>query len=189
MARECAAVRIHVTPLSQLDATLEATRARRMITLLSVDSVFTRPASIAERDLLHLSMHDIAEPRDGFVAPSEDHVRAILEFGRDWDRGAPLVIHCFAGISRSTAAAYVIAAALRPDLGETELARELRRRGPSATPNPLIVAHADRLLSRGGRMIEAIAAIGRGAEAYEGTPFFIDLAVPDAASMEGRPSR
>jgi predicted protein tyrosine phosphatase len=84
-------------------------------------------------------------------------------------------VHCYAGISRSTAAAYVIAAALQPERDESELARELRTRSPTATPNPLIVAHADKLLGREGRMVSAIRAIGRGKEAFEGTPFMLDL--------------
>ena len=66
--------------------------------------------------------------------PGEGHVRALLDFARSWDRRAPLVIHCFAGISRSTAAAYSVAAALAPKRDEAELAATLRRLSPSATP-------------------------------------------------------
>jgi predicted protein tyrosine phosphatase len=116
-------------------------------------------------------MHDIAEEREGYVAPSREQVAAILAFGKGTSVHQPLLIHCYAGISRSTAAAYIIAAALWPALDEKALADELRRRAPSATPNPRIVAFADDLLGRDGRMVAAIRAIGRGAEAFEGTPF------------------
>jgi predicted protein tyrosine phosphatase len=166
---------IHVTPLSRLDETLRRSGARNLLTLLSPGADFSIPGGHADLRWLGISMHDLAVPREGYVVPSEEHVAAIIAFGSDWDRGAPLVIHCHAGISRSTAAAYVIAAALRPDRDEAGLARELRARAPSATPNPLIVAHADRLLNRKGRMIKAIGDIGRGAEAFEGTPFRLDL--------------
>jgi predicted protein tyrosine phosphatase len=116
-------------------------------------------------------MHDIAEAQDGMTLPGEAHVRDLLGFARRWDRAAPLVVHCYAGISRSTASAYIIAAALAPERDEEELAQTLRRLSPSATPNPRLVAVADILLQRNGRMVEAIKAIGRGAEAFEGTPF------------------
>lgn len=168
---------IWVTPLSSLDRTLRMTGARRLLSLLSVGTEFSRPGGLASGACLHLAMHDIAEHRDGLVAPSADHVAEILEFGSGWDRKTPLVIHCFAGISRSTAAAYVIAAALQPGRDERELAGELRRLAPSATPNPLIVAHADALLGRNQRMSTAIRDIGRGAEAREGTPFCIEVPV------------
>lgn len=166
---------IWVTPLSGLERTLRDTGALDMLSLLSVGAAFERPAGFDPARCMHLAMHDIAEPREGLVAPSPHHVAAILDFGRGWDRKSPLLIHCYAGISRSTAAAYAIAAALQPGRDEDDLARELRRLAPSATPNPLIVAHADALLGRDGRMSEAIRKIGRGADAFEGTPFGIEI--------------
>src|SRR5690606_22827615 len=162
---------IWVTPFSRLDETLRQTSAGNILSLLSVGSEPIRFDALRSDQCLHLTMHDIAEPREGLIAPSVDHVRGILEFGSRWDRQAPLLIHCYAGISRSTAAAYVIAAALQPGRNEEDLALELRRLAPSATPNPLIVAHADDLLGRSGRMQAAIRNIGRGEEAFEGTPF------------------
>lgn len=164
---------IHVTPLSRLHETIRLTGARHMLTLMSVDAVVERPRDLGDGRWLQLAMHDIAAPREGYSAPREDQVASILDFAHDWDRRTPMVVHCFAGISRSTAAAYAIAAALRPDIDEDELARTLRASSPSATPNPLIVAHADRLLKRKGRMVAAIERIGRGADAFEGNPFFL----------------
>jgi len=84
---------------------------------------------------------------------------------------APLLIHCYAGISRSTAGAYIIASALNPTLDESELARTVRSLSPSATPNIRLVALADEILDRQGRMVSAIRAIGRGADAFEGEVF------------------
>jgi predicted protein tyrosine phosphatase len=102
-------------------------------------------------------------------------VRDILDFAGNWDRSRPLVINCYAGISRSTASAYIIAAALSPKRDEAELANTLRAVSPSATPNPRLIALADQVLGRDGRMIEAIKAIGRGADAFEGTPFALRI--------------
>jgi predicted protein tyrosine phosphatase len=84
-----------------------------------------------------------------------------------------MLIHCWAGISRSTAAAYTALCLFRPGAAEEELAFELRAASPSATPNKLIVSLADDVLGRNGRMVKAIAKIGRGADAFEGTPFIL----------------
>ena len=92
-------------------------------------------------------------------------------FFDEWDRGQPMLIHCWAGISRSTAAAYTAMCMVRPKADEEQLALELRALSPTATPNRLIVSHTDALLGRGGRMVKAVDAIGKGAEALEGTPF------------------
>lgn len=166
---------IYVCPLSKVEETVVAAGAMRLISLLVEGTAMIRPASISEPDHLILSMHDIAEAREGMTLPGEEHVQGLLDFAGKWDRSRPLVVNCYAGISRSTASAYIIAAALAPSRDEAELARTLRARSPSATPNPRLVAIADQLLDRDGRMISAIAAIGRGAEAFEGTPFALRI--------------
>ena len=104
-------------------------------------------------------------------------LQAILDFGRDGLAERPLLIHCWAGISRSSAAAYVIACDRNPGF-EDEIADELRRRSPVVTPNKLMVKLADDMLGRDGRMSEAIARIGRGAETAEGEPYQLPLRWP-----------
>ena len=99
----------------------------------------------------------------------------LLGFIRAWDKSAPLLIHCWAGISRSTAAGYIATCLLQPQRDEMELALALREASPSATPNPMLVALADEALAREGRMVAAIRRIGRGADAFEGLPFALTL--------------
>ena len=166
---------IHVCSLSKLEETVARSGAERVLSLLAAGTEVMRPASIVRENHLHLVMHDIAVAQDGMTMPGEDHVRNLLDFARRWDRAKPMVVHCYAGISRSTASAYIIAAALAPKRDEVELAQTLRKLSPSATPNPRLIAVADTLLSRQGRMIEAIEAIGRGADAFEGTPFVLKI--------------
>lgn len=166
---------IHVCPLARIEEIATLSGARRMVTLLTEGTPVTRPVPLLEDDHLILTMHDITEDLPQMTPPGEAHVAALLDFAERWDRKAPLLIHCFAGISRSTAAAYTVAAALAPKRDETELAATLRRLSPSATPNIRIVSLADRLLGRNGRMIAAIESIGRGAEATEGIPFALKI--------------
>jgi predicted protein tyrosine phosphatase len=162
---------IWVCPLSKVDATVASTRADRLLSLLAPGTAMMRPATIAEANHLLLSLHDIAEPQEGMTLPGETHMRTLLDFAKSWDRARPLVINCYAGISRSTASAYMIAAALAPNRGEGELASTLRKLSPSATPNPRMIALADKMLGRNSRMVNAIQSIGRGTDAYEGEPF------------------
>ena len=166
---------IHVCPLARVGETVAASGAARLVTLLAAGTPFERPAAIGRENHLCLWMNDIADERAGLVAPGFEHVERLIAFARDWDKARPLAVNCYAGISRSTAAAYIVAAALCPERDEAELARTLRRLSPSATPNPRLVRHADALLGRQGRMVAAIAAIGRGADAFEGAPFSLPL--------------
>src|SRR5262249_50684307 len=107
--------------------------------------------------------------------PGEGHVGELIRFVQEWDRGAPLVVHCYAGISRSTAAAFIAACTLNPRRDEATIARALRAASPTATPNRRLVSIADRMLGRRSRMIAAIEGIGTGMTAYEGAPFRLEL--------------
>lgn len=166
---------IHVCSLSRLQDTVDETGARHVVSLLGDEVRVERPAGIAPENHLWLRLHDIAAPLDGYIVPEEQHVADLLGFVRGWDRRTPLVMHCFAGISRSTASAFSAVCALNPRRDETSIAQALRRASPTATPNIRIVTLADRLLGRDGRMTAAIESIGRGVTAEAGMPFRLDL--------------
>ncbi|MCU4178934.1 tyrosine phosphatase family protein [Bosea sp. BH3] len=166
---------LHVSSLSRLHETVAAVRASHVVTLINAGTAVERPAGILAERHLFLGMSDIAAPMDGHILPAEEHLHRFLTFVAEWDRQAPMVVHCWAGISRSTAAAYIAACALKPDRDEEEAADALRGAAPSATPNIRLVTLADAALGRRGRMIRAIERIGRGADAFEGTPFAMPL--------------
>ncbi len=162
---------VYVCPLSRLRETVERSDASHVVTLINPGTPVARPASIAEDRHLFIGVNDITDPIDGMILPDHDHLDTYLDFLRDWDRKKPMVIHCWAGVSRSTAGAFTALCLFRPDLPETVIAERLRARSPEATPNARLVALADARLGREGRMIEAIRRIGRGADAFEGSVF------------------
>jgi predicted protein tyrosine phosphatase len=166
---------IHVCSLAALHATVESTGASHVLTVMANVGQVQRPVSVLEANHLRISMDDITEAMDGFVAPNDLHLNQLLEFVRGWDRSAPLVVHCYAGISRSTASAFAIACALNPHRDEADIARQIRNASPTAAPNRLIVEIADRALNRDGRMVRALEAMGPGSMLVEGRPFRIDL--------------
>ncbi len=166
---------IHVCSLARLHETVEDTGARHVVSLLGDEDKIDRPSCIAPENHLWLRLHDISTPLDGYIMPDEPHVAELLTFVRGWDRRAPLVVHCFMGISRSTASAYVSVCALNPHRDEASIAEALRLASPTATPNIRIVSLADRLLGRDGRMVAAIETIGREIIADEAAPFRLDL--------------
>ena len=168
--------RLHVCSLALIGDTVARTGAGSLMTLLSPGTAVTRPATILPERHLYLAISDIIAPIPGQVLPEREHLDDLIEFVEGWDRTQPMVIHCFAGVSRSTAAAFIAACALNPRRDEFEVARAIRAASPTATPNARLVALADDALDRGGRMIAAIMEIGRGEECFEGTPFTLELA-------------
>jgi predicted protein tyrosine phosphatase len=165
---------IHVCSLALLHDTVAATGARHVVSLLGSEDNLMRPPGVAPGNHLWLQFHDINEPRDGHVHPAGAHLEQLIGFVGRWERTSPLVVHCYAGVSRSTAAAYVTVCTLNPDRSEASIAQALRRASPTATPNMRIVALADHMLGRDGRMVDAIASIGQGVLA-EAAPFRLAL--------------
>jgi predicted protein tyrosine phosphatase len=166
---------IHVCSLARLYATVEETGARHVVSLIGDEATLERPLPIEPENHLWLRLHDISAPLDGYIVPDERHIAELLDFVRSWDRRAPLVVHCYAGISRSTASAFASVCALSPHRDEASIAQALRLASPTATPNIRIVSLADRLLGRSGRMVTAVETIGRGLLAAEAEPFRLEL--------------
>jgi predicted protein tyrosine phosphatase len=168
---------IHVSSLGGLDKVAASLPSFDLLTLLSPGTEPRDWKTFAGARHLRLAFHDIIVSTPDLIAPDTLMMQSILDFGRDAAAERPLLIHCWAGISRSSAAAYAIACDRNPGF-EGEIADESRRRSPQITPNKLMVQLADDLLGRGGVMVDAIARIGRGAEAFEGAPYQLPLKWP-----------
>jgi len=121
---------IVVCPLSAVGTVVETYRPAGLVTLINADMMIDTPAGLDPRRHLKLSIHDIAAPSEGLVAAGEPDVRKLIDFIDDWDRSGPLAIHCWAGISRSTAAAFVALCRLnaRHDVHAGVSGRRLRGR-------------------------------------------------------------
>lgn len=170
---------ILVTPLSAVEETIRRYRPSHLVTLLSPEHMIETPQGIDGDYHLRLPVNDVAETWAAEVPPAAHHVEKLLSFARSWDARAPLLVHCWAGISRSTAAAYIL---LCDRLGrghEESIAQSLRARAPHAFPNSLLVRFGDEALGREGRMIEAVRAIGRGMIVAEGVCVELPLALDE----------
>jgi len=165
---------ILVTPLSQLPGVLARRRPGRVISLLDPGSPFPElgPSYIDRH--LRLAFHDAHSPAPGVTVASPQDIAQLLAFLEPWDANESLLVHCRAGIGRSTATAFVAACFRNPHASELGIAIELRRVGPLSRPNETLVKLADSMMDRGGRMSAAIADTGRGLgwiDQPEGQPF------------------
>lgn len=162
---------IHVCPLSAVPHTVSHNNASHLLTCLQEELLVETPELIKPDNHLRLLVHDIAEPLPGHVAPTERHVAELIDFALAWGGEGPMVVHCWAGISRSTAAAFTALCAINPQVAEEVIALRLRQASPTAYPNRLMIRLADTALGRQGRMVSAVESIGRGERATEAVPF------------------
>lgn len=175
---------IYVCPLEHLETTLETSQARCVLSFAGPGKSIKRPTGL--NGFVALEFNDIGVPQEGLIAPSKQDVEAIIDTVKNWREEPAIVMQCWMGISRSTAAALIAALVLAPDASPLHMAQTLRHYAPSATPNPLMIEHADDLLACNGSLINAVKNIGRGADANLGSPFCFNpkqLRYPPAQSV------
>jgi predicted protein tyrosine phosphatase len=168
-------IRISVCGIEEL-----AGHDRREIThVLSIlDPGWPEPAALrgfAVDRRLKLHFHDVIEPLPGSIAPQRWDVELLLAFGRglgmiDGDGGGAageeprhphLLVHCHAGVSRSTAAAILILAQRDPARPARDVVGEVLRVRPRAWPNLRMVEIGDALLGRDGEIVAAVRRLYR----------------------------
>lgn len=168
-------VMILVTPLSGVADAVARYQPSHMVTLMSDKIAVETPAPIVPAHHLRLTFSDITVPVDHLTAPTADHVSRLIAFGRDWDGTAPILVHCWAGISRSMAAAYILLCDKAGAGTEYVIARNMRARAAHANPNRRIIRLADAALEREGRMMDAVDAMGRAKFVEHGVPVELPL--------------
>jgi predicted protein tyrosine phosphatase len=118
-----------------------------------------------EHAKLEVRFHDIIEDAPGMVPPQPDDIAAILAFGRDLmaepAATARLLVHCHAGISRSTAAMALLLAQAQPALPAAAILQGILAMREKAWPNLRILELGDAMLGRDGTLPAAAAAIYR----------------------------
>ncbi|MDX2276196.1 MAG: hypothetical protein NW206_12165 [Hyphomonadaceae bacterium] len=163
---------IIVCPLSRAPEIARERKPSHAVSLLDPGSAFPE---LGLSQHLQTGVHDIEVEAEGMDACCDKRMSAILDFVSGWDhQTGPILIHCWAGISRSTATAFITACVHNPGIDEAAIAAALRAASPTASPNRRFIALADATLGRNGRMSRAIERIGRGPpwyEVVEATPF------------------
>jgi predicted protein tyrosine phosphatase len=118
-----------------------------------------------EHARLGLKFHDVIEETAGLKAPQPEHIGEILAFGRDILREPAylrhLLVHCHAGISRSTASMALLLAQAQPQLSASEILGQVVHIRAKAWPNLRILELGERLLNRPGEFSGAAGAVYR----------------------------
>jgi predicted protein tyrosine phosphatase len=133
---------------------------------------------------LRLRFHDVIESQPGWIAPERWDVELLLAFSRDLaaTEKTHLLIHCHAGVSRSTAAATLVMAQISPVRPAAEVLQEVVRLRPRAWPNLRILELGDEILGRHGEIVEAARAHYR--RALEREPWLAEAMIDGGRGRE-----
>lgn len=150
---------LRITSRKDAPKTARSIQATHLVSLLDPGVSVHRPRCVAPENRLLLAFMD-HENAEAPHAPRLEHIERLLHFGKRIPSGAKVVVHCEAGVCRSTAAAFLLLVqAMGTEKAEEalEIVRQVR---PVALPNLLIVAHGDHLFGTGGRLTDLAEKLG-----------------------------
>jgi len=118
-----------------------------------------------EHEKLEVRFHDIIDETPGLLMPQPEHVESILALGRDLmaepAATARLLVHCHAGVSRSTASMALILAQALPEQAAHTILMLVYGIREKAWPNLRLMEIGDAMLGRDGALVEATHALHR----------------------------
>ncbi|MBO0710215.1 MAG: protein-tyrosine-phosphatase [Acetobacteraceae bacterium] len=157
--------RITICGLDELAGHCEA-RVSHVLSIL--DPAWPEPTvfeTYGEHRRLELRFHDVIEERADVVAPGPADVGRLLDFGRELARApraeAHLLVHCHAGVSRSSASVALLIARAMPEAPGAAVFAEILRIRPQVWPNLRIIELGDAALGRGGDLVAGAAGVYR----------------------------
>ena len=154
---------IAVCGLEELEGHCQ-TNATHVLSILDPDYPVPEAfGQYGEHARLELRFVDIVDETPGLLRPGPEHVEQILAFGRavQAEPGASLLVHCHAGISRSTASLVLILAQSMPEVAAADVLEAVHAIREKAWPNLRMMELGDAMLGRGGTLVAATTALHR----------------------------
>lgn len=166
---------IVISPYDGIKTALDRYSPTSVISILDQGEQPPEMTGIAPNQHLKLSLSMASAEMTAPACPQQEdeRIRRLISFAGKVDWTHALLIHCRLGLSRSPGAAFIIQCALSPDRDEALFAEELRIYSERVEPSLMMVAKADEMLGRDGRMIDAIDNIGIGSQCMAGEIFQI----------------
>ena len=151
-----------------LDELAEHSGARVSHVLSILDPEWPAPevfGTYGEHEKLEMRFHDVIDESPGAIAPTSIHIKQLLTFGcrlgEEPPADAHLLVHCHAGVSRSSASMALLIAQAMPGRSGNAIFADILRIRPQIWPNLRIVEIGDGVLGRNGDLIDAAKGVYR----------------------------
>lgn len=158
---------IFVTSLFEMPHFVRQLAPARVLSIIQPEFQPERPVELEEAAHLRIAVHDISEHREDQILAAHRDVESLIGFIEDWNPAdGAFLAHCYAGVSRSTAAALIAATIKTGDPHWSAL--HLRAAAPHAQPNRRIIALADEILGLDRALVSALESMGEASAVFEG---------------------
>ncbi len=143
---------------SEVKKTAKRFNATHIISLLDPHDHIFRPPAIDPKN--HLTLNFLDEENENIsFGPKDWHAKSILDFGTRLPHDARVIVHCHAGICRSTSAALALWLQANGLDRLEEAENWLHSVRPIAIPNSLLTKHFDNELNLNGKLINLVSEI------------------------------
>ena len=129
---------------NQVRKTVKRFEATHLISLVDPHDRMPRPHRIERGNHLVMHFDDVDDPRLP-DAPQREHLVRAIEWVERLPETARLVVHCTAGVSRSTALSYALLRCSMPDQKAMDYVLKIR---PEAQPNELMMHHLEAIFDQ-----------------------------------------
>lgn len=127
----------------------------KVVTLLD-----PRRSIVVEPDL-HIKCFDHCSEKSEDQGPTRDHIKQLIDFGKELTEDDYILVHCEAGISRSSAATIII---MVSHYGINQIGRIIpliRAINLIAHPNRLMIRYADQMFGLKGTLNKVVQSLDR----------------------------
>tara|TARA_B100001057_G_scaffold19525_1_gene18085 strand:- start:72956 stop:73462 length:507 start_codon:yes stop_codon:yes gene_type:complete len=139
-------MKIHNTPLNSALKVIKKEQIKKIISIYSPNNSFPLFPEVKATNILRLCFNDIDHSRDNLKPVSQRDIRKILKFAMGSHQNTDILIHCYAGVSRSIAISIIIYFMHNRNIRPSDLYSLIMKKAPFANPNKLVLKQAGRVL-------------------------------------------
>ena len=167
-------MRIFNTPLHNALKILKEEKTKKIISIYSPNNSFPLFPGIKNKDILRLCFNDIDQARYNLKTISQKDISSVLSFVQK-NQDSDILIHCYAGVSRSIAISIIIFFMYNRNFTPSEIYNLIKEKAPFANPNKLVLRQAGSVIKEEKFFQELIKKFTNRKRIFSAMPFYLDF--------------
>ncbi len=167
-------MRIYNSPQNKAQAIVAEHKIKNIISIYSPNKAFPIFPGIKNGKILRLCFNDIIRPYKNLRVITQNDIEKIVNFVKQNGR-SDILIHCYAGVSRSIAITMFLMFLLEKNIKVDEVVSMIKNKAPFANPNKLVLMQAGRVMHQEKFFVDLIKYFKGKNQITKAREFFIEL--------------